>query len=122
MQVVSKKWLHEHLDEDITEYGADDSRGEVTSGSDDERSESEHPYSQLIRALRQTMSPSVEKMEVNTVHGRNYAKQNGLGEYEVHYSSGNDSDSDIIDWMSTSDEWTTDCMIMDREMDSGETQ
>ena len=45
------------------------------------------------------MSPSVEKMEVNVVHGRNYVKQNGLGEYEVHYSSRNDSDSDIADWL-----------------------
>ena len=53
-------------------------------------------------------------MEVNVIHQKNWAKPNVLGEYEVHYSSWNDLNSDITDWRSTSEEWMTDCVMIDK--------
>ena len=43
----------------------------------------------------------------------NFAIHKGMGEYEVHYSSGNDSDDDIADWLSASEECVLDCFNVD---------
>ena len=45
----------------------------------------------------------------------NVARYAGMGEYEVHYSSDNDSDRDICDWLTSSESCVVDCFSVDCE-------
>ena len=45
----------------------------------------------------------------NRANGAKYA---GMGEYEVHYSSENDSDKDICDWLTSSESCIADCFCV----------
>ncbi|KAI5056410.1 hypothetical protein GOP47_0028228 [Adiantum capillus-veneris] len=47
----------------------------------------------------------------------NYACHVGMGEYEINYSSGYDSDNDIAQWFSTSDECLANCFYITVEDD-----
>ena len=74
IRVIVKEWIKEANNEDIFDHGGRDSKEEGMDISDDDHSESENTYSRLLSALRQNISPWANKMEVNMIHQKNWAK------------------------------------------------
>ncbi|KAI5065815.1 hypothetical protein GOP47_0018439 [Adiantum capillus-veneris] len=109
LQVVSKEFLREYKKpivsktEENTNYSGDK--------SEDEEAIKQHfslntdKYSQFLHNGYHMRIEDDSTRTISTTQGvGKYACHLGMGEYEIHYSSGYDSDKDIAQWVSTSDE------------------
>ena len=116
LRVVSKEFLREPN----KPYSTADETTEGEKGSSSGEEEMQKQFT-LDRGKYARFLHNGYKMKVDdsgeTILGSNnranVAKNAGMGEYEVHYSSENDSDRDICDWLTSSESCIADCFCVD---------